>query len=451
LTTYYVSKVEGNNSYNGLYPTFMGGSDGPKLTIAGAEAIGLAGDDIVRIGPGTYYEQVTLTDSGSSGHPIKWIADPECVYLTGDNPGIVRWSAADSDDTQGTNPALDFGSVTYVEVYGPFIFDGTYSTSKGTVHRTGGQDLTCKVLDCTASGYSAIKNVWTARCIAMGQTAFSACYSENCIAFGAGAYGFAPWADGSKNNMAIGCNTGFSGAAINPWTIYNCVAVACNIGFYGGAAADQIAANKCHVCFCPIGFQGMVITNCTRALCQVPYTACTGTTTESDEVIFPNFDLLKRALEPLPFDSLFGVGNDSYVPTTTDLLNRTRQMGTIDIGPYELAVESLSWAAANYYATPPSILITGIGERVMQIPAEAGIEKVVKVWVKWTTGTITTKPQIVLRGQSIATQTATCTAAVDTWQQLTLTATPTATEVLELVLKGREAAKLAYFSDFEVT
>jgi len=29
MATYYVSQVDGNDSYNGLYPTFLGGTDGP--------------------------------------------------------------------------------------------------------------------------------------------------------------------------------------------------------------------------------------------------------------------------------------------------------------------------------------------------------------------------------------------------------------------------------------
>ena len=34
MATYYVSTVDGNDSYNGLYPTYQGGSDGPWLTIS---------------------------------------------------------------------------------------------------------------------------------------------------------------------------------------------------------------------------------------------------------------------------------------------------------------------------------------------------------------------------------------------------------------------------------
>jgi hypothetical protein len=439
--------TEGNDSYDGTSPVFIDGTIGPKLTIAGAEAIVKGAGDIVYVGPGTYYEKVTLTDSGVLGSPIQWIADPECLHCTGDFPGVVRWSAADSDDTQGTTPALDFGSVTYAEAWG-FIFDGTYSTTKGTVHRTGGADLTCKVYDCIASGFSGIRNVWTARCLAMGATCFGSCYSENCIALGGASYGFGGWVDGSRNNLAIGCYIGFNQSAAWAITIYNCVAVACNIGFYGGAAADQLAALKCHVCYCPIGFQGMVITDCTRALCQVPYTACTGVTTESDVVVFPNFDLLKRALEPLPTDSLYEAGNATYVPTTTDLLNRTRVANTIDIGPYELASVSLAWSVASYYATPPSITMVGVGEKVIQISAEKDVEKTIKVWTKCSTGT-TTMPQIILRGKSISAQTDTVGTA-NAWEQLTVTATPTINEVLELILKGREAAKIVYWSDFEV-
>jgi hypothetical protein len=200
-----------------------------------------------------------------------------------------------------------------------------------------------------------------------------------------------------------------------------------------------------------MGFQNLVLHADTYACCQFGSLTCTGdAVTEAAVVVLPNFDLLKRALEPaLALGALLGTGDDAHAPTITDILNRTRTMGTVDKGAYELATEALSWTAGDYQTTAPGIKITGIGQKIIQISAAPGVAVTVTVQVKHDSAT--TKPQILLRGKSIATQTATCTAANDTWQELSVTETPDINEVLELVLYGREASKIAYFSDIGVT
>lgn len=85
MTTYYVRKT-GDDSNTGLSAALA------WLTIDKAASTMQAGDTVY-IGAGTYYEMVTIDYSGSSGSPIKYIADIGGRY-TGD-AGLVFISAID--------------------------------------------------------------------------------------------------------------------------------------------------------------------------------------------------------------------------------------------------------------------------------------------------------------------------------------------------------------------
>ena len=444
MTTYYVSQQVGNDANDGLGPT----AAHAWLTLGKANTDDLlVADDIVRVGPGTYREKLDLYESGTAGHVISWIADPECLYLTSDKPGVVRWSATDNDDTQGTDAALDFASTTYVEASW-FLLDGTMSTSKSTVTRAGAYDATCKIFDCLVFGLNVVQGVYAGRCLAVGKSGFISCYPECCIAIAS--VGFQGNQDGSSGNIAIGGTQGFSLDDLAR-TLWNSLAIGCAYGFYAATKVNSPTISHCHAAYCTAGFNSLVLHADTYAACQFGSLSCSGdAVTEAAVALLPNFDLLKRALEPaLALTALLGAGDSTYAATITDMLNRVRTMGTVDIGAYELATDALSWTVGDYQMTAPGIKITGIGQKIIQISAAAGVAVTVTVQVKHDSAT--TKPQILLRGKSIATQTATCTAANDTWQELSVTETPDINEVLELVLYGREASKIAYFSDIGVT
>ncbi len=57
--TYYVNSLTGNNLFNGLYPVFISGLDGPKKTIQGAVSVSASLDTIL-IAPGLYTESVII-------------------------------------------------------------------------------------------------------------------------------------------------------------------------------------------------------------------------------------------------------------------------------------------------------------------------------------------------------------------------------------------------------
>jgi len=457
MTTYYVSQQNGNASYDGTAPVHGSGNVGPKLTITGMNAADvLVGDDIVYIGPGTYREGVTLTDSGTDGHPIKWMADPECVHLTGDKPGVVRWTSTDVNDKSqalAASRCLDYGTTVYVEIYGPMILDGSISATSPTVRR-GNSNLTGKLFDCLIFGGSiAVVGVYAARCVAIGPIAFSEGKTECCIAIGG--VGFLYPGDGSNGCVAIGSRYGFQSIAAAS-TLYNLLAIGCTVGFQSADTTDPYTPtlDHCHAAWCGSGFRAFNKVDCSYSGCAIAVVDDgygSGTPTETAVMLIPALDLLKRALEPgMCIAGLYNQGNDSYPPSVTDILNRTRQLGAVDIGAYELASVELGWTSDDYDTTPPGIKITGIGEQVIQISAKASTLITVALRAKHKTS-VTTKPKITLRGKSIANQTATHTGANDVFETLTVSATPTVNEVLELVLSGQEAAKYAHFSDIQVT
>jgi hypothetical protein len=69
-----------------------------KLTLTGAEALALAGDDVVRVAPGTYRETHTTAHAGTSGHPITFAADVTGVNTDGVG-GSVRITGSNNDQT----------------------------------------------------------------------------------------------------------------------------------------------------------------------------------------------------------------------------------------------------------------------------------------------------------------------------------------------------------------
>ena len=64
-TSYYVSKADGSDAYNGLYATHASGSNGPWLTINHVSGH-IAAGDTVYVRAGTYQEQINITTSGTA-------------------------------------------------------------------------------------------------------------------------------------------------------------------------------------------------------------------------------------------------------------------------------------------------------------------------------------------------------------------------------------------------
>jgi len=104
---FYVSQVDGSNSYNGLFPTFQGGLNGPKLTINAGVALLSAGKSL-GVRTGTYIEsfEIGSIPSGTSWNSKVRIANynSEVVWM---KPGL------------GSNRVMEFSnSQQYIEIDG---------------------------------------------------------------------------------------------------------------------------------------------------------------------------------------------------------------------------------------------------------------------------------------------------------------------------------------------
>lgn len=103
----------------------------------------------------------------------------------------------------------------------------------------------------------------------------------------------------------------------------------------------------------------------------------------------------------------------------------------------------------DYAFTAPGIKLTGNSMHIMQVPAAANKAITIK-WRALHHGTgADMKPQIILRGPGVTEQVATCTAAADTWQEISVSMTPVVDCVLDCCLYARDPATGAYsvFSD----
>jgi len=105
-TDYYVAKT-GNNSWDGLAPAWVSGTNGPWLTIAKATTVMVAGD-ICYVCTGTYAERIMLTtgNSGTDANRITYKNYP------------------------GESPVLDGTSFGY----GSAFWSGMYASPSGVVH-----------------------------------------------------------------------------------------------------------------------------------------------------------------------------------------------------------------------------------------------------------------------------------------------------------------------------
>ena len=128
-----------------------------------------------------------------------------------------------------------------------------------------------------------------------------------------------------------------------------------------------------------------------------------------------------------------------------DMLGRKRIGGFHSYTP--MAHYELDWS--DYHTVAPSIKFTRPGEEMWELPVKGGEAISVSYMVKHNGAAAGSEPLIRLAGTpylSITEQVATHSAGANTWQQLTVTATPAFDVVLRLYLCNRDAAASAWFS-----
>jgi hypothetical protein len=100
---YYVDATNGNDTYNGLHPAYLTGSDGPWKTIAKVNAaVFVAGDSVLFKRNDVWREQLIIDNSGTSGKP-----DVFDAYGAGNDPVVNGADLVSTVWTQGAGQAAE--------------------------------------------------------------------------------------------------------------------------------------------------------------------------------------------------------------------------------------------------------------------------------------------------------------------------------------------------------
>lgn len=457
MATYYVKKT-GNDSNAGTSESLA------WLTVTKAFQTAAAGD-IVYIAPGIYREKPTVANSGTSGNKIKFIGDPDCAHFTNEKPGIVRITGCGTGEIP-TSGTIITAQKTYLEFHNLHIDGNTsnYAITSLNVYLPLVKNCFfqncyygpqyCAVEDCVMIGcYYGMYYGTAKRTVIVGRYY---CFAnvqglDSCIAIG-GYRGFFYCTVSVINCTAIGCYVAFyfSGTSI---VAVNCVAYSCYTAF------NTLKAFNCAALACSIAFNGCIRNDCYYSgVSTVDSGTCSADSGYASPVEvsgqlfnFSKLDILKLFV-PYLMTPLLNAGTSSQgTPPTNDVLNLTLQQGngaTPPIGAFGAHAYTLNFT--SYYSTAPSIDFTTGGEKIFKFFAKAGVAFTKNVWTKYTpNGEDVIYPQLIARGDYITTQTDTGS-TIDTWEQLTVSATPTKDCVIELIIKSRgtSTGDVTKFSDF---
>lgn len=475
MATYYVRK-SGSDSNAG---TSAGAA---WLTIAKAlSSSGIASGDTVYVGAGTYREVVTVAMTSATAE-TKIIGDVSGQY-TGD-PGEVIWTARVTDDNTAPVSAstLDLAGRDYLTFENLVIFAGTSRCVAGsTTHSTNITFRRCSLrASVTGNGlatYTGVVNVagnWlfencyliahsSGGVIVTLPTSSSADYDasivfHNCFFLSLGTGG--NWA---IQLGSTGANS-FKGGGVY---VYNCSFW----GINGISAANGTTTYPLSVYNSYFYMQGTALSAASTGLLVEDYNVFTAGTSRTNVSTGSNSAtntkapawsegrehlLGLRQVRPwgMPSESsvLLGFGAQSGGPST-DMSGGPRPSGggstSYAVGPFERPHSGTKETSVTH-AGSAALKITGPGYHDFQVPVDASATTIT-IYARYDTNhAATNKPQIkVLNGGEcgVADDTATMTAAVDTWEALALTFTPTSAGIVTIRCISRSAAGngIAYF------
>jgi len=435
MTIYYVSNQRGSDLNDGLSPS------SPWLTVTKAVQTLVAGDTCY-IGSGIYREKPVNVNTGTDGNIISFIGDFDSQFVVGDKPGIVRVTGCGEDDlpTTGTTwtQQKDYVHLENLIVDGCKLNGVLCTTIENRTNKNvvaiggnygfgGGTNEKCLGI----GGYYGFNYCITNGCLGIGgNAAFYSGTNKNSI--GIGYYCF--YSSTNVNCLGIGGNNTF-----NSCTNTNCLAIGGNYSFNNGTSVNCLAFGGNY------GYTGGTLTNCKVSMCRFYSSGVPSgdPITEVPVILFSlaSMQKLLEAFEPWMFEGAKQWGDITADVGTEDILGRARRMlgGGLDIGPY--AFSNVQPDFTNYQTESPAITINTAGMKIFEVPAKANIPITVTVQSKWLNSTLL--PQIILKGDTITTQTANNTTTSDTWQALTVTATPTKDEILKLYLIAQDNGTLS--------
>jgi hypothetical protein len=231
---FYVSQQHGDDANDGLTPQTAWATITKAANTVGGS---LDGDTYVYIGPGTYREFVSFTSGGlDSEHRLIFAGDPNCLYLTNDNPGIVRITGCDLENELPSAIATQLIKMLFgfTELWDVWVDGGVYNQYLlyGTV-QYGGNGQICRRV--RANGYYGFGYLICYDCFAGGYVGYGYCEAYNCIGIG-----------GANTNAGV-----FYGSRS-----FNCLAMGGYYGYYGGWSYNSISMYNVY------GYYGGYSNNC---------------------------------------------------------------------------------------------------------------------------------------------------------------------------------------------
>ena len=341
---FYVSQQRGDDNNDGLSP------ESPVKTIAKAFSLFYRsldpGDQHIFIGPGTYRENISVSLTGlDKDRRVIIQGDPDCNYITGDHPGIVRITGCNEDEQSSIDaPVVRFLGSSFVEIHNVYI-DSTSTESPAVL----GNNLDNILKNARVTSYSGIKNMECHNChVISTNVGYEDCVCIQSIALG-GQTGFKN--SNTYNCMALGATNGYEGSIA-----CNCLAVGC-----GGSGFIDTENHSSYALCCkqPTNTDlGDLKVSCSEGLNNAP------------------ISLLKSDFSFLHAPALINAGTESInegekIPVLKeDFAGSARSSGLIDIGPWEIPEYSYDWQ--NYIHTPPALRIDGAGDIIFKVPVKKG-------------------------------------------------------------------------------
>jgi len=427
----YVSANTGSDANPGTSP------DQAWATIdhaASQDFSGNADGTDIHLAPGTYRETVVVDYPGAASRLVRFIGDPQGQWFPDEPPGRVRVTACNASEIANPSAHVITSAQDYVEWHCLHVDGGDRAFNFGAFS-TVRKAVRCVIFAGGAGLFGGLAE----RCVAAARTALNA-HSRWSVAVGA-----QNCFDGGThyNSLGLGGQYGFWYASA-----YNCVSLGAVYAFQGGVMDHCLALNAYYA------------TNDNPTKVASYYHNCVANTSGLTPAgpVLPDLGLL---IDALPFINSHARTGSNVVPgygsADTDIsLDRLALKGTsVGIGPWSISEPAdhpptdgvLDWT--TYHSTALSLRITLEGDYLFHVPAQSGRAVTVTVWTRHD-GLTGSKPQMILRGDSISEQTATNTADDAQWQRLSLSATPTFDEVLTLILRARNSVGTCRFSDLAV-
>jgi hypothetical protein len=149
---------------------------------------------------------------------------------------------------------------------------------------------------------------------------------------------------------------------------------------------------------------------------------------------------------PILAGGIKNTGDNTITAGDYDILGHLRRLGSgvIDIGPYEHSEVETEFT--NIKATAPAVKIENAGMVKFVFWGDGGTAFTKTVWTEWESYAGANKPQVIVAGDNVTRTTTTATGDGTAYEQLSVTATPSADGEVELYVYARDTGTFATLS-----